>query len=407
MSRVATALPIAALLFNCVLCLLSTRGMHTGKALVSAIELGIVASAVLLSWRGAFPALTVAGSVLGLNLVALLLLSGATDLKIAVDCAIPAAFYLLGRRFSNRRGARRLMGCSAALVLAFGCYEMIDLASFEHYFHVFDYYVQKGALSQAHAQDTGTLLAENGMRPGDEGRQLLPGLLSLHRAGSVFLEPVSAGDFAAICVAWVVATRDWSVIGWLTLLAGLATGVLADARFSIVSAAAIAVFLATPVWRWRGLVACLPAFALAALLLTGAISTNDVDNSMLGRLTGSGDLLNAWSAWDWLGLGGAQVTSMDTGYSHVIGNLGILCAAGLWIAACLALPKSGDVARLFAAITVYMTLSLGISSSALSIKTAGLMWFALGALAREAAEPVSEMRFAWRRKARFGIAATG
>jgi putative polymerase len=407
MRLLACAVPVAGLLFNCVLCFLGTRGMHTGKTLVSAVEFAIVVAALLISVRRAFPALTIAGALLGLNLVALCLLSGATDPKIAIDCAIPAAFFSLGRSFAGRTDAQRLMLWTSLLVLAFGCYEMFALASFEHFFHVFDYYVQKGTLSQAHAHDTGTLLAENGVRPGDEGRQLLPGLLSLHRAGSVFLEPVSAGDFAAICVGWVVATRDWSLRGWFTLLAGLATGVLADARFSIVSAAAIACFLATPFWRSRGLVACLPGFALAALVLIGAISHHPVDNSMPGRLTGSGELLDGWSWWDWLGLGGGQVVSMDTGFSHVIGNLGIFCAAGLWLSACFSLPKTGDAARLLAAITVYMTLSLSISSSALSIKTAGVMWFVLGALAAEAAEPVRVVRPAWTRQARLGTAATG
>ena len=406
MTRTAFSLPLAALLFNAVLCFVNTRGIHVGKAGVEAVELAIVAGALLLSWRHALASLTVPAILLCLNIAALALLSGRTDPKILIDVAIPAGFFLLGRAFADEDSAGRLLCWAAVLVAVFGLYEMFALPSFEHWFHVFDYYVDKGALSSSHANDTGTTLAENGVRPGAEGRQLFPGLFGLHRAGSVFLEPVSAGDFTAICTAWVCATRIWARHGghqgehqgghqWarprgLAILAcGLLVGVLADARFSIVSAAAIAVFLATPLWRSRLLVAAMPVMAIVVLLFIGAVSGHEVDNSTAGRLTGSGQLLIFWSIWDWLGLEGSRFVSLDTGYSYVIGNLGLLAAGLVWIAACTALPRTGAAGRLFAAISVYLTLSLCISSSSLSIKTAALLWFALGGLCTDAPRRVT------------------
>ena len=41
-----------------------------------------------------------------------------------------------------------------------------------------------------------------------EGRTLLP-WLGEHRVSSVFLEPVSVGNFGAICFSWIVL-RNWS-----------------------------------------------------------------------------------------------------------------------------------------------------------------------------------------------------
>jgi hypothetical protein len=172
MRILAFSLPVAALLFNCVLCFVSTRGIHMGKAAVELCELGIVGLAFLMARRQIVDLLPVPMLLIALNLVALMCVSGATDPKIAIDCAIPVGFFFLGRSYADAASARTLFVWLSMLVVGFGMFEMFAFASFEHWFHVFDYFVDKGALSASHAHDTGTSLAENGVRPGDEGRQL-------------------------------------------------------------------------------------------------------------------------------------------------------------------------------------------------------------------------------------------
>ena len=378
--RVAHLLVVGACSFNCVLCFLATRGAHIGLPIIAGSELLLVAGALLCAAQLAVRTLAVPAVLILLNAMALYLMAPGLDVKSVVEVAIAAGFVVLGRQYGSFQSARQMMFWLAALTLTMGLYEMFALPSFEHWFHVYDYYVGKGDLDAAHAADTGTTLAENGVRPQDQGRQLLGGILGLHRVGSIFLEPVSAGNFAAICAAFVFATRDRSARGLAILGMGLAIGVLADARFAILSACAIGLFLMSPLWRSRLLVAALPVLALVGLMLLGAYSHHDVDNSVAGRLTGSGQLMNDWTIWRWLGLAADREISMDTGYSYIIGNLGVLAAAALWVAACAVMPRQGAAGRLFAAAALYVSLSLCISASALSIKTGAALWFTIGAL---------------------------
>ncbi len=376
----AHALVFGAALFNAVLCLIATRGAHIGLPIIAGTEMALVAGALLLALPQAINQLAMPALLAGSCVVALYLFAPGLDIKMAVDLAIIAGFVACGRRYGDRASARRMLLWLAGITLVMGLYEMFALDSFEHWFHVYDYYVGKGDLDAAHASDTGTLLAENGVRPGDQGRQLMGGLLGLHRAGSIFLEPISAGNFGVICALFAVAVRGTAGARAALALIGLAIGVLADARFAILSATAIWIFLGTPFWRNRLVVALLPAAALVLLMVLGGLSHHEVDNSVIGRLTGSGQLLDDWSIWQWLGLSADRAVSMDTGYSYVIGNLGLPVAAAVWVVGCMVVPRTGETARYFAGATVYVALSLCISASCLSIKTGAALWFVLGAL---------------------------
>lgn len=393
----ASALVIAATVFNAILCLLKTEGLPIGLPVVQAVELAIVGGAGLLVVPFASGALQVASVLFGLNILALALVGGGMDFQIGLDIAIIGVFVLLGR-YATPHSAGLVLWAMALLTFAFGLYEMFALDSFERYFHIYDYYVGKGALDANHAGDTGTLLAENGVRPEDQGRQLLPGLLSLHRVGSIFLEPVSAGNFAVICIIWVCARRDLSWQGICLAALGVAIGILADARFSILCGGAIAALLLTPLWRSRVFIGLLPIVLVALLCVLGAFSDREVDNSILGRLTGSGQLLDSWSVWQWIGVSPDRWISMDTGYSYVIGNTGIVAALLMWAAVCIAAPREGAAGRLFAAAAIYLSLSLCISKSGLSIKTAALLWFGFGALA-SSGERAAAQGLAWAREA--------
>jgi putative polymerase len=379
----ARGLVVGATVFNFVLCFVATRGVPVGLPIIAGCELLLVGGALLLSARLAVRHFMLPGLLIALNLLVLALLAPQPDVKVAIDVAIVVGFTMLGYSYGEGGTARVLLFWLAVCVLAVGCYEMFLLPSFEHYFHVYDYYVGKGDLDAAHAADTGTTLAENGVRPEDQGRQLLPGLLGLHRVGSVFLEPVSAGNFSAICMTLVFVTRDRTVRGLLLFGIGLAIGILADARFAIFSAAAIAAFVFLPLWRSRLLVALLPVAAVAFLMVLGGVSHHEVDNSVMGRLTGSGALLDDWTIWRWFGVAADRQVSLDTGYSYMIGNLGVVASLVLWVAACVSVPRRGATARLFAAAVVYVALSLCVSTSSLSIKTGAILWFCLGGAWRD------------------------
>jgi putative polymerase len=370
----------AAVLFNPVLCFLATIGVPVGLPVIIGAELSIIIAAMALIWRQAFQTLFVEGVLVGLYCVALHVVNPSSDPKIGIELTMIAAFCLLGRYKATHDQASKLVWFLVIVAVAFGLFEYLAQSTFEQLFNIFSYYVGKGDLTVYNAGDTGTNLAENGMRPEGQGRELLPGLLGLHRVGSVFLEPISAGNFATICSAWILATRYYRPAGFVLLFLSLVVGVLADARFAIFSSAAIAAVLMTPIWRSRLFVASLPFAAVLSLMLFGAIDHHLVDNTIVGRLHFSGDLLDNWTLANWLGFTEPSERAMDTGYSYLVGNLGLIPILIIWAMLCIREEETEESARFFSAITVYGSLSFCISGSFLSIKTAALLWFLYGVL---------------------------
>ena len=376
---------LLALAFNCILCLLSTRGLRFSAAGVAIVQAAVIAIAGLMARRRLLDDLLFVMLVAFGWLLFLRLINPAMDIKVAVDLAVVVVFWALGRTVGSARAGDRTVWLALLLVLAIGQFEWLFVDTFQNVFDIFGYYVDKGALDAANAGDTGTRLAENGVRP-DE-RQILA-FLGRHRVGSVFLEPISAGNFAVIVIAWGlvrggkdrVAGRLWLLLGALTV------GVLADARFSIFAAIAVAVAVLTPVWRLRWTLAVLPAAGLALVLGSYLLSgPMEVDNTVAGRLYGAGEFTAGLSAFQWLGMAPSRV-NLDSGYSYLISGLGLPFCALAWAAFATG-PQPTDTAERFRyAIGVYLTLGLLVGSSVTSIKTGALMWFLLGCLQRPAAE---------------------
>ena len=99
----------------------------------------------------------------------------------------------------------RLVQAAVWIVLVVGLFEYGFLKQFVRFFDILGYYVSRGTVQAAAAEMSGDRLFASGMRY--EGRTLLP-MLGEHRVSSVFLEPVSVGNFGAICFSWIVL-RDW------------------------------------------------------------------------------------------------------------------------------------------------------------------------------------------------------
>jgi putative polymerase len=379
----AIGLVSAALLFNLVLCCLATSGAQIGAGRVAAVQLLIIAIALFVAWRPAAEYLFTWAVLICGYLIALKLFNPAVDLKIGADLLAIGVFFCLGTEYADEKRCNVFVYCLALLVLLFGLYELCFFDHFQRWLNIFNYFLDKGALTIDQAADTGTTLGENGLRPEGDGRMLLPELLGLHRVGSVFLEPISAGNFTVICFAWVFARRgtmEWS--GRILLVVAALIGLLADARFSVLASAATSAILSTPLWKSRVLVRTLPFTALAILLLYGSsFSGGNLENSISGRLGWSGNLLLTWEPLQWVAIQStASKISFDSGFSYLIGNLGILPCVIIWGAAAFRREPNEESERFFAAVSLYLSLSLSVSGSALSVKTASLLWFLYGVL---------------------------
>ena len=380
-------LVLSASLFNMVLCFANTEGLHVSLGEVAATELLIIALAAASVWRTLLST-ALAPSLLVLGwFVVVRLINPVASPKIVLDLAMPVTFYAVGRAYATQQIGNRLVLMLACLVFAVGLFEWFAFDSYQRLFNVFDYYLGKGDLKASQAGDTGTTLGENGVRPG--ARELLP-FLGGHRIGSVFLEPIAVGNFATVVLAWVVARARLDRFAVFLVAVALALAVFADDRFAVGAGLAIVVAVRSGAWRWRWVAAVIPFATLALLLVFAATSPERVvDNTIGGRLYGSGSYLLEQGPVEWLALTPA-VIDMDSGFSYLVDSIGVIVPAALWLLFACRRNMTPIDARLTLGIGVYLSLSLCISGSSTSIKTAALLWVLAGSLRSSAAggEPV-------------------
>ncbi|MCX8521386.1 MAG: hypothetical protein ORN28_07605, partial [Rhodoferax sp.] len=222
------------------LAMLNVAGLPVSSGLVVLLELLIFCLCLLLQVQR-IPPWTLA-LLLGLLSALLLnwLLRQSMDIKSARDLLIPVLFVSLGRMVADADWADRWLRGMVLLVLAVGLFEAVFPGAYGRLFDTFSFYSRLGSIHESAAMVAGQTLTLNGFRPEGIGRTLLPALLGHHRTSSLFLEPVSLGNFAVIVLAWQLA-KDWAAMrrcdGWM-LAAALLLIVLADSRFGMLMALA-------------------------------------------------------------------------------------------------------------------------------------------------------------------------
>ncbi len=379
-------LVLAASLFNLLLCFLQTRHWASGSsAEVIGCELAILAAG-LMAIRPVFSNTALAVSIcVVVTVIALKLINPGLDLKIIHDVAITYIFYTLGT-LASQETANRLLSGLMIIVLILGFFEFVAPAIYAQVFDIWSYYVAKGTLSQTTVDYAQTNFFLSSARAGAQNRTLLPGLLGPHRASSIFLEPVSMGNFAVITFAWCLCTSASTPWRRFALICGAVLCIiLSDSRFGIGCCLIMALARSVPVFRARPVVFLMLVLSVLALTLAGSIHAlpgikpSILGDNLPGRLLFSGRLLNDWTLQNWLGLVVSRVYTSDTGFAYVINNLGL--PLSLLLAALFAfhVVRRREAGNMKAMVAVYLSTSLCIGASAVSIKTAALLWFLYGA----------------------------
>ena len=377
---------MGALLFNAGLCFLNTMGLPVTGGTVAGAEACIVMLALAFALDArAGPWLVIA--VLAAYAILLLVLRGSTDPKMIRDLLIPVAFYNLGLRAPDIRDADRAALAAGLVVVAMGLFEYAALPLYEQFFNIVRYYIARGSMSAAEINGLTGSLFVSGVRP--DARTILP-FLGPHRVSSVFLEPVSAGNFGAILFAWGLYRPGMRGRGWLFACAAL-TIILADARFGAVVCVAIAAALLAAHRLPRLLWFALPCAILLALAVCGFESTaSDRSNNFVGRLLVAAEIVTALPLEGVLGISAEKVFVSDAGYAYVLLQIGLVGGLAAWLLFVLMPAGNADAWRLRCAVAAYICLLLVISDSPFSIKTAALLWFLLGAADGARADPAAD-----------------
>ena len=376
--RILSAVILGAILFNFALCFVNTNIFRTGAGIVIGCEIALIGVTLALLVGRNFDIFVILGVYVAYTLF-LAALQGSFDPKPARDLMIPVIFYFAARELGSRKDGDRLVWASVWIVLAVGLFEYGFLKQFVRLFDILGYYVSRGTVQAAAAEMSGDRLFASGMRY--EGRTLLP-MLGEHRVSSVFLEPVSVGNFGAICFSWIVL-REWGrpLRMIVRLLPVVAIFVFADARFGLsISLLSILAFAFSRL-TGRVLVAIAP-FTLIIVLAWIGYTWPDVawDNTLRGRILLGGQFLSKLDWSDVFALVPNFSFTADSGYAYTLVKIGLAGFAGMWILFALAPARDETSWRYRVFVAIYVTLLLVISNSIYSIKTAALLWYLVGAL---------------------------
>jgi putative polymerase len=383
--KLMAGIVFATLSFNFVLCFVNTNVLRVGSNGVILAELALIGAALVVVLSRSREIVVVLGLWFA-YCVFLSALHGAFDPKPVRDMMIPIIFYVAAREAGTPEMGDRLVMAAVAAVLAVGLFEYFLLPVYIKYFDILGYYVSRGTVQAADAEGSSDRLFVSGMRY--EGRTLLP-FLGEHRVSSIFLEPVSVGNFGAICFSWI-ALRHWrrplSMI--LRLLPVVAIFVFADARFGLFVSLAGLVVIALA--RFIGWVPVLLApFAMTLVLACVGFSYPDTawDNTLPGRLLLSGQMLSQLTPAELFAFVGVDRFTSDSGYTYTFTQIGLVGFAALWTLFVIAPCRDLQAWRFRLFVALYIVLLLTISNSIYSIKTGALMFYLLGTLGAARTKP--------------------
>ncbi|WP_202980273.1 polysaccharide biosynthesis protein GumE [Marinobacter fonticola] len=376
----------AAVTYQAVLCALHTVGFPMSRAIIGAAEFLILAASFPLLFPRVLPGVMILAAFSGGMLCLLALLRGGLDIKAFRDLLIPFCFYWAGRNVGEPAIADKALKLILIVVLFFAFFELLALDVYTQVFNIFSYYVSTGGLEEITEYERDSRLQMNGIRPEGIGRTLLPWLLDSHRVSSVFLEPVSLGNFATIVAAWGLAKERSQVREGLFFIgAAVVLIVLADSRFALLSVG----FLMVARVLFNGWASYLPfllPLALLGLLVgIGLFGHNIHGDDYVGRLASSGRSLIEFDVPLLLGYG-HNGGFPDQGYAYSLSKFGLVLVMVLWLAFWL-IPAPDDQARRFRCYAgIYIALILCVSGSSLfAMKTAGLLWFLFGVVMKQPA----------------------
>ncbi len=379
--RLVAFIIVASVGYQLGLCLLNTTVMPVSRAIVGLAEAIILAACVPLLLRRLLPGVLILACLSAAMLCLLAIANEQVNVKAYRDIAIPLCYFWLGANVGRLDLADRALKMAICMVLAMGFYELLFLDAYTRWFDIFSYYVNIGSLNEQTDLVREDRLQANGMRPEGIGRTLLPGLLGPHRVSSVFLEPVSLGNFASLCAAWGLARSNWRE-GAFFVIAAVVMMVLCDSRFALMTVTGFVALRFLVKGSLLYLCIFTPVLAVVLLMVIGYYTPNVtgriISDDLHGRLAYSGWSLLKFDIPKLFGVGHTKVY-YDEGYAHALATFGLPMVLVFWCSFWFLSFNSVLGQRFRAMVSLYIALILCISGfSFFALKSAGLLWFLVG-----------------------------
>ncbi len=380
---VPAALVVAAVTFNAFLAAVNAHVTGLTPAIVIAAEVLIVAAAhvvvlahfraAMAPWYALIVVMVVCAIVRSFGL-------GEIDIKSLRDVLLIPTFVLLGMTF-DRRYLVHVVIVVQALVLAVLLLEGLATDGYSALFKVQDYYVNTRGYSQEDFWNKESDLYVSATRPDER----FFGFIDLHRMSSLFLEPVSLGNYCIIVCGFICAryhalgpaARAFLIVGVLMALIG------SDGRLAALSCIAIIVVTAVAPRLPANISLAYPfavtAIAFALVWMAGWRAGSD---DFPGRIAHTVELLQKYDVEEFLGISDRFLSvAVDSGLAYLITTQSLF--GTMAIMALIILSSREDHAeqtRYTHAISLYLAFTMMVSFSLLTVKTAALLWFIHGSL---------------------------
>jgi putative polymerase len=380
----ACAILVACTLFNAALAAVNGHVVPIGYFHVGLVQTALTAAALLLVVierpHGSGPWL--AG--LWVAICAFVLLSlfrGVVAAKYLSDIATILIFVMLGMTTRSQTLVRALIAVQLVLGAA-AIWELLSPQSFAKVFMVRDYYVNTRGFSSDAVWSGPENLYISAERP--QGRLIGAGT-GFHRGSSLFLEPVSLGNWTVVVTLAIAALRPvlsrWKIA--LLLAGNLILLFACDGRTALaINLLLLASWPILPLLpRWAPPL-FLPLVFLALLFATSTGLLVEAGDTLQGRFRYGIEYLLQLNTRDLLGLSGTGgVVAADSGWAYMIITQSLFGLAAIWLALTLHVsPGTRAERRFVAGMALFLALSLPVSYSTFSIKTAAFLWALYGHL---------------------------
>ena len=388
LEAIAVAMAVLAVVFNPLLAIVNGHVHPLTSGIVATVQAALTFAALGLGGlqRGAPTRWIVFAWALLVAFVGVSIVRDSLAVKDLGDVLLIPAFIALGQRIRLPVLVRVVIGLQIAIT-AVGVFELLLPSAFSSVFKVVDYYVSTRGFDKS-AFWAGNDLFLSSERPG--GRLLLGGF-GFHRGSSLFLEPVSLGNWTVVIGIFLGGfwhSLSWRARAWL-IGCDVVLLVVCDGRLALGVCLLLAVYLPVVARRLpsRLSILYLPAVLLLLIALVAAGFLATVGDTLPGRLRGGYDALIGLGLADLFGVG-HQALFADAGWVYFLQTQSLLVAIPVWAVITLTDIGEGEDARMFKhGLALFLALCLPISYSVLSIKTMSLLWCGYGALyARRAVE---------------------
>jgi len=199
------------------------------------------------------------------------------------------------------------------------------------------------------------------------------------------LEPVSLGNYVVIITAFICAFyRQLSLKVLAFLIIGNVIALIGcDGRFAAVtSALIIGATLVAPWLPRRFPLLYLPLVLVGAIALVLIVHPDWTQDNFPGRVAYGVEMLRQFEVWEWFGNSDRLVgPAADSGVAYTITTQSIIGLAAFWIFLVFnAEERTPDQIKYLHALCLYIALTMLVSYSLYSIKTAALLWFIYGSV---------------------------